>query len=118
MTTQVRGTPHPGHEARDVRARPVLWVALVLGLVLAGSLAVLWPWRHEPVVPAATPPRAGPALLPEPIANLAAYRAETTLELESYGWVDRKAGIARIPIERAIEILTEQAPASDKESGR
>jgi protein SCO1/2 len=85
--------------------------------VLAGVLAVLWPWRSEPEVPAATPPRAGPALLPEPIANLAAYRSEKERELESYGWVDRKAGIARISIERAIEILTRQVPASG-ERGR
>jgi hypothetical protein len=118
MTTEVRGTPHPGHEALDVRARPMLWVTAVLGLVLTGALAVLWPWRHEPQVPPATPPRAGPALLPQPIANLAAYRAEKERELESYGWVDRKAGITRIPIERAIEILTRQAPANGEGGGQ
>ena len=29
-------------------------------------------------------------------------------KLESYGWVDRKAGIVRIPIQRAIELVAEK----------
>jgi hypothetical protein len=118
MTTDARSTPPPGYEVRDVRARPVLRVAVVLGLVLAGVLALLYPWRHEPRVPAPTPPRAGPALLPRPIGNLAAYRAEKAQELTGYGWVNREAGIAQIPVERAIEILIRQAPASSKGSGK
>ena len=28
--------------------------------------------------------------------------------LDSYGWIDREAGIVRIPIERAMELLVEQ----------
>ena len=29
-------------------------------------------------------------------------------ELESWGWVDRKAGIAKIPIDRAIDIVAKE----------
>jgi hypothetical protein len=32
-------------------------------------------------------------------------RAEETRLLETYRWVDREAGIAAIPIDRAIEVL-------------
>jgi DNA-binding GntR family transcriptional regulator len=43
--------------------------------------------------------------------------AETAI-LHSYGWVDRDAGIVRIPIERAIEILAERGlPTRDQGQG-
>jgi hypothetical protein len=31
-------------------------------------------------------------------------------ELDRWGWVDRKAGIARIPIDRAMDIVTRESP--------
>jgi hypothetical protein len=34
-------------------------------------------------------------------------RAENA-QLQSYGWVDRTAGIARVPIDRAIQVVLEQ----------
>jgi hypothetical protein len=33
---------------------------------------------------------------------------QETETLESYGWVDRNTGMARIPIERAMEIMVER----------
>lgn len=36
-----------------------------------------------------------------------ALRAAQRARLESWGWVDRDAGIARIPIDEAIEIVVE-----------
>ena len=38
-------------------------------------------------------------------------RAAESAVLESYGWVDREAGVARIPIERAMLLLAERAAA-------
>jgi hypothetical protein len=35
-------------------------------------------------------------------------QAEQRRRLESYGWVDRSTGVARIPIERAIELASER----------
>jgi hypothetical protein len=35
-------------------------------------------------------------------------RAQEDAILTSYAWVDKKAGVARIPIDRAIEIVTER----------
>jgi hypothetical protein len=34
-------------------------------------------------------------------------RAEQAARLESYGWVDRNAGIIHVPIERAMEQVLE-----------
>ena len=55
---------------------------------------------------ARTPPE--PRLEPFPLAPGQKLRAEEEALLTTYGWVDRKAGMARIPIDRAIEILAER----------
>ncbi len=31
--------------------------------------------------------------------------------LQTYGWIDRRAGVVRIPIDRAIDLLVAEAPA-------
>ena len=38
---------------------------------------------------------------------MADLRAEEDAILETYGWVDQAAGVARIPIERAIALMVE-----------
>ena len=56
---------------------------------------------------------AGRPLQPENI--LLAFRKSEEERLSSWGWIDRQAGIARVPIERAIEMLAvpdEPAPAT------
>jgi len=35
-------------------------------------------------------------------------KKKLTFEAENYGWVDKQAGIARIPIERAKQIIAEK----------
>lgn len=67
-----------------------------------------------------------PRLQRSPPADMARFRAHELAFLGSYGWVDRKAGIARIPVERAIELtvdgglspaLTDAPPASSPDGG-
>jgi hypothetical protein len=60
--------------------------------------------------PAPTPP--APALEARSGQTLDPYRASQQQRLNSYGWVDRSAGIARIPIDRAIDLLTERGMPS------
>jgi hypothetical protein len=103
----------------DVAGRPVVVAAIVLVVVLllvgAGQVLLL---RHyaeraaeeEPrAVPdeARTPPE--PRLLVDPRSALLELHAEEDGLLHGYAWVNREAGIVRIPIERAIELLA--APA-------
>lgn len=38
-------------------------------------------------------------------------------ELNSYGWVDEKAGVARIPIERAMQLVTERGLPTTPRAG-
>ena len=41
-------------------------------------------------------------------ADLARLRAAETADLNSYGWVDRKSGVARIPIDRAMQLILQR----------
>ena len=49
-----------------------------------------------------------PNLQAFPAQDLAAFRAREDSVLHSYGWVDKEAGVVRIPIEEAMRILAER----------
>jgi hypothetical protein len=42
-------------------------------------------------------------------------RAAEDAALDSYGWVDKDAGIVRIPVDRAMEILAKKGLPSRKQ---
>jgi hypothetical protein len=46
-----------------------------------------------------------PRLQVEPALDLKQLRKDEDEKLNSYGWVDQKAGIARIPVDRAMDLL-------------
>jgi hypothetical protein len=108
-----------GHELRDVRVRPIalafvgLFAATVVALVLMYVLLSGFTAREErasqPVSPLAAsygrqaPPE--PRLQTSPRDDLRRLRAREEALLHGYAWVDRQAGVARIPIDRAIELL-------------
>ena len=54
--------------------------------------------------------QAEPRLQSNPPAELEAYLARENQLLSSYGWVDQKKGIARIPIRRAMDFYTHTLP--------
>jgi hypothetical protein len=58
--------------------------------------------------PTVVPPP--PALQVQPWEDLQRYREQQGRILLSYAWIDRKAGVVRIPIERAMELVTERGP--------
>ncbi|MBL0423974.1 hypothetical protein [Ramlibacter alkalitolerans] len=100
----------------DLRGRPVLLaglaIAATIALVVASVFLLLRHWQLAPGadrVPArlAAPP--APALQSAPQQDLAAYRAEKERALHTLAWVDRAHGIARIPIEDAMELLLRRA---------
>jgi hypothetical protein len=105
------------HERTDVRLRPILWFGLGLTVATAAIYVVL-AWmlvgfsksapevQPPPVGHRRAPP--GPSLQLSPAEELKALRENERTLLNEYGWVDRKAGVVRIPIDRAIEILSER----------
>jgi hypothetical protein len=107
-----------GHEANTLRVRTLIGSAAALvavGILVEIVLAfVMMGFSSEEKDPRAlAPPRfAGdtggfpdPRLQSDPAVELLKMQQEDLSQLNGYGWVDRKAGIAHIPIERAIDIL-------------
>src|SRR5437763_14433207 len=114
-------TDNHDHERKDVDVRALFIVAYLLllscvAIFIVGTLMMHYFKVHEPGVTAgqANIPvtRARefpqPRLLIKPGASLAELRAAEDSDLNSYGWVDRTAGIARIPIDRGMQFLLER----------
>lgn len=121
--SETRGA-RPDLDPRDlsVKGIGVFGVGLVVLLVVAGAL--MW-WSSvflrgleeakDPPPPAlaeASAPYAppGPRLQADPAAELAELEKREDLILATWAWVDQEAGIAQVPIERAMELLVEQRP--------
>jgi hypothetical protein len=118
-TTERPDAGDPVVRGRDVNIRAVFRFGFWLAVgVVAVTLAMLALFRVlemkdrasdkvlSPSVAAnlaRTPPE--PRLEPLPLAPGQRLRAEEDGILTSYAWVDKKAGFARIPIDRAIGIL-------------
>ncbi len=109
--------PEARHELRDVNTWAVTKFAIALVLLCGVALLILAGlfkyFQSQEVV---TPPGAtaianrlppAPRLETHPIQDLSAMRAGEDAALNSYGWVDQKNGIARIPISRAIDLLAQ-----------
>jgi len=135
LAGDVRAPAHPrGDRDLDVRRIQGFAAAVVVIIILASILC--WTLylafrrdlaREDPPPPPLLAARApvvppDPRLQESPELDMAALRERELGILRSYGWVDRKAGIARIPIDRAIDLTvspglqparTEPADATD-----
>jgi len=110
---------HPGHETTDANTRPIalLLVALAtlvfLAMLLMAWLLDLFQLRPDQNlnVPAGltdqeqVPPE--PRLQAYPVVDLEKLRVREEQQLNSYEWIDEAAGVMRIPIERAMDIIAE-----------
>ena len=109
----------PGYETRDASARGLLFFAVGLAatiLLVLVLMAVVF--RHfsrtqslgPPASPFADirtlPPQ--PRLQVRPGMDLEHLREREETILNSYGWVDPKAGLVRIPIARAMSLLLQK----------
>lgn len=98
-----------GHEPEALDARVL--GRLALGLALATPLVVAATYLfYRAQMPSRAPLQAGsvpppPRLQAQPLADRIAARAEQDARLDRYTWVDRRAGLARIPIERAMALV-------------
>ena len=113
----------PGrHEQSDVNVRGIL---IALGMLLAGAVIInLVLTVHfevlrrarvrdnpppSPLAAAAPEAPPEPRLQSAPERDLAELRASEAVTLDSYGWVDRSAGVVRISVARAMELLAAEA---------
>ncbi|MEZ0167417.1 hypothetical protein [Microvirga sp. TS319] len=76
-----------------------------VGLSLA-ALRAYYAWSTREA--AFTPPRsfAAPRLQSDPSADLAHFQADQQRKLNGYAFVDRDQGLIRIPIDRAMNLIT------------
>ncbi len=107
------------HEQSDIHVPAVagfgLALAVGVGLVLAGVAAFHHPLTSVKVTAVTTPP--GPQLQTHAREDLLKLRAAEDAMLNGYGWVDRKAGLVHIPIERAMELTAQRGlPATRTET--
>jgi len=120
--TPPQGTPAratPGYETRDANTRGVLAFLVVLFVVINLVLFGTWQlFRHFSVAELPPAPASSFAVErqvpPEPDLQVNGREdfqkmyAQQQQELEGYAWEDRKAGVVRIPIERAMDLLLEK----------
>lgn len=137
----------PRVEATDISARAVLLFGLAMVIAAVVISAVLWAQfqyldraaarrdpEEDPILsemrrkePPAPGPRDPVAEFPQPrlqsnaVVELDRIRFTEQRKLATYGWVDPKAGVVWIPIERAIELtaarglpVRPQAPEAQK----
>ena len=112
------------YETRDADVR---WIAISGALVVFTTvvtmalLAVTYRYfanRGPQAAPAPERVEAFPAprLETAPREDLAAFRAREDAELHSYGWIDRQAGVVRVPVERAMDLIVERGlPVREEE---
>ena len=111
--------PGVSHERRDINVFQVsaFGIGLLLGCIV--TVFVIWGlfdflYSREDAKNAANPAALmmkdqnklppEPRLQANPKVELKDLRSDEDAILNSYGWVDQKAGIVRLPIDRAIEL--------------
>ena len=101
---------HNDDSAHDISVRAVRWGALAIAGGIVFALAAAYAaWRL--FGPEASPGHfaaPAPLLLSAPQPERAAFFADKEKRIGSYGWVDRKAGIAHIPVEQAMRVMAGQ----------
>jgi len=99
------------HEGYAVAGRRLLWIGLGLGVVMAGMVLLMYVFSRSLSTGISRDAVPLPTELPlqqHPRANLAAHQHRDAERLAHYAWLDREAGIARIPVRRAMEIMASQ----------
>lgn len=101
---------HPGYESSGY-GRTLMLLVIIFLVALVALYAVLdgqFSATKVTAFPVDTSSFNEPVLQIDPVADLQAYKAKENDLLNSYGWVDKSAGIAHIPIDRAIELTAEK----------
>jgi hypothetical protein len=117
MSTSPHNAPQQDYTDRDIRLQPIVKYALGIALFTAASFAAVAYlqayWEKQAAVadaravPMSTERRLPPTQLLQvaEVKDLAAHRAYESNLTTNYAVVDQAAGIYRIPVERAIELL-------------
>lgn len=110
------GHAHGAHGDPDpeIVVSPVAKVLVAIAVIGLVAAALMWPLVHglalanrerqDPTQVDASRPLS-PLLQAHPEQELSDFRARERVALGSYGWIDESTGIARVPVERAAELV-------------
>ena len=129
-----------GFEREDLGSKPI--IGFIVSLVISGILIYHAIWgifhlldaydkKHQqtrtPLIQVKTNPRdvqteviqrfPQPRLQDNERAETNAFRYSEQEELNSYGWVDKNAGIAHIPIEQAMQSIAQKGLPTTPQTG-
>jgi hypothetical protein len=124
-------TKRGGHQAPEINLRVVTWSAIglvfsvLMVFLIVGGLFRLF---ERQLAAKSGPPRIStsaklppsPRLQADPPADLQRLLEAENGKLNSYGWIDKGAGVIRIPIGRAMDLLAQRglpARGDDRETG-
>ena len=121
--------PHrsPGHETRDAKITPIVLTGLGLALSVAIVGVVVFGIFHylgaHPASSARPNPMSAddsqvppaPQIAEHPAIEIQQLHDQEDRVLSTYGWTDKKAGVVRIPIDRAMELQLERGFPTRKE---
>ena len=117
-----------GHETRDASIRGIIYAGagLAVGSALVALIVyVVFAYLSDHPATTALPnplaetdrqPIPPPTIEDHPAIELKDLRAQEDQILQTYGWVDKKTGIVRIPVSRAMELQLERGFPSRKET--
>jgi len=112
---------------REIDVRGIVKTGAWLAAVTIAAFLVAWGYyrllakderrqdpKPTPIALTMPPPsRPGPQLQASPESELAAFKQSEVQRLESWGWMDETAGLAHVPIERAMEAVAEAGSLPD-----
>jgi hypothetical protein len=114
-----------GHQTSDINVRAVTWaviglmISVIAVCVTVGVLFNLFKRQYRSVSEPSGITTSGrlptaPRLQTNPTADLQRLLEAENAKLNSYGWIDKSAGVIRIPIDRAMDLLAQRGlPARD-----
>ena len=118
-----------GHETSDADVRAVTKFVIGLFLSIAASMLIVWATfnyfvHRQGLGPPASPfentrklPGPGvPVLEAQPADEYESYLKQQQEQLRTYGWVDQKDGIVRMPIDHAMNLLMKRGLPVQKET--
>jgi hypothetical protein len=146
MAKDLEKNPETAFEPDDLRSRPIITFLVVLALVcvlVAFALRGMYNFldadarahepRLSPLAPASNPDTRSlnkaevkaeikkvfpdPRLEDDERGELKSVLLDEEQKLNSYGWVDEKAGVVRVPIERAMQLVVQRGLTTTPRAG-
>ncbi len=102
------------HESQEPDLRGLLVAGAIISVAIALAVGIglwlvsLFGGFERPLARAEHNPMPAPHLEPHPLSDRQQYDAQQHAKLSGYQWADRNAGIVRIPIDRALQIIAQQ----------